>query len=296
MPRQPPQGPVSLPMTGEPAPHKTYSVIFFFLGVIFILILLFLVVFLVWKFFKPQQLKRLVSLARKMPPGSPDFFSGNLRTISYFSFHTLKKATNNFHPTNLLGRGGFGPGKLSDGRMVAVKQLAFNRSQQGETEFLSEVRMITSIQHKNLVRLLGCCSDGPQRVLVYEYLKNRSLDLIVYGIQLIVKFAWKLYERSTLINLVDPKMLAHGYVEKDVLKTILIALLCLQPQANLRPPMSEIVAMLTFKGEVSSTPTRPVFLERRRKNNHNFSWDTISEPFPTPLRTPESPSISHQTN
>ncbi|CAI0551650.1 unnamed protein product [Linum tenue] len=41
--------------------------------------------------------------------------------------------------------------------------------------------MITSIQHKNLVRLLGCCSDGEQRLLVYEYMKNRSLDLIVYG-------------------------------------------------------------------------------------------------------------------
>ena len=64
---------------------------------------------------------------------------------------------------------------------MAVKKLSLDKSQQGEAEFLAEVRMITSIQHKNLVHLLGCCSDGPQRLLVYEYMKNRSLDRIIYG-------------------------------------------------------------------------------------------------------------------
>lgn len=73
-------------------------------------------------------------------------------------------------------------GKLADGRLVAVKKLCVDKSQQGESEFLSEVRMITSIQHKNLVRLLGCCSDRSQRLLVYEYMKNRSLDLLIYGL------------------------------------------------------------------------------------------------------------------
>lgn len=72
-------------------------------------------------------------------------------------------------------------GVLGDGRMIAVKKLALEKSQQGETEFLSEVRMITSIQHKNLVRLVGCCSDGPERLLVYEYMINGSLDAIIYG-------------------------------------------------------------------------------------------------------------------
>ncbi|KAK4485581.1 hypothetical protein RD792_008224 [Penstemon davidsonii] len=117
-------------------------------------------------------------------PVTKDILSGNLHTISYFDFQSLTKATKNFHQNNLLGRGGFGPvflGKLEDGKMVAIKKLALDKSQQGESEFLAEVRMITSIQHKNLVRLLGCCSDGAQRLLVYEYMKNRSLDRIVYG-------------------------------------------------------------------------------------------------------------------
>jgi len=76
----------------------------------------------------------------------------------------------------------FCQGKLADGRVIAVKKLSLNKSQQGEKEFLVEVRTITSIQHKNLVRLLGYCIDGPQRILVYEYMKNRSLDLFIHGI------------------------------------------------------------------------------------------------------------------
>lgn len=70
---------------------------------------------------------------------------------------------------------------MEDGRIIAVKALSLNKSQQGEREFLAEVKLITSIQHKNLVRLLGSCIDGPQRILIYEYMKNRSLDLFIYG-------------------------------------------------------------------------------------------------------------------
>ena len=72
-------------------------------------------------------------------------------------------------------------GKLDDGRKVAVKQLSVGKSGQGESEFFVEVNMITSIQHKNLVRLVGCCSEGSQRLLVYEFMKNKSLDKILFG-------------------------------------------------------------------------------------------------------------------
>lgn len=283
-----------------------------------------------------------------------------------------------------------------------MKQLSLDKSQQGESEFLAEVRMITSIQHKNLVRLVGCCSDGAQRLLVYEYMKNRSLDLILYGksdiflnwntrFQIIVgiarglqylhedshirivhrdikasnilldekfqprigdfglarffpedqaylsttfagtlgytapeyairgelsekadiysfgvlvleiiscrkntdlnlpsetqylpEYAWRLYEKSKLIELVDSRM-CDGVPEKDIFQVLHVALLCLQPHANLRPPMSEIVAMLTCKVEMVGTPVRPAFLERKHRNNEKLSWDTISEVFPSPL-------------
>lgn len=74
---------------------------------------------------------------------------------------------------------------MENGNSVAIKKLSLDKSHQGESEFLAEVKMITSIQHKNLVRLVGCCSDGAQRLLVYEYMKNRSLDHIVYGISIV---------------------------------------------------------------------------------------------------------------
>lgn len=71
---------------------------------------------------------------------------------------------------------------LDDGRVIAVKQLSVGKSEQGESEFLAEVRMLTSIQHKNLVRLIGCCSEGSERLLVYEYMTNGSLNGIISGI------------------------------------------------------------------------------------------------------------------
>ncbi|ONK79456.1 uncharacterized protein A4U43_C01F6550 [Asparagus officinalis] len=293
-------------------------------------------------------------------------------STNYLDYRTLKKATNNFHHNNQLGRGGFGPvyqGVLDNGTMIAVKQLSLGKSQQGESEFLTEVRMITSIQHKNLVRLVGCCSDGAQRLLVYEYMKNKSLESILYGncatflnwktrfqiilgiarglqylhedsnlrivhrdikpsnillddkfqpkigdfglarffpedqayldttfagtlgytapeyairgelsekadiysfgvlvleivssrkntdlslpaeMQYLPEYAWRLYEKSKIIDLVDPRLQADGIVEADVLKTCQIAFLCLQPLPSTRPPMSEVVAMLMQKQE-----------------------------------------------
>ncbi|KAL1325903.1 hypothetical protein AAHE18_13G192200 [Arachis hypogaea] len=393
----------------EPSPKKTDTTLFFLGGIVmFIVLLIILVVF--WKRIKgsknttpPKTTKgkqgKLTETAEvmdmmfssKQQQGSMELLSGNLRTISYFDYQILRRATKNFSPTNLLGSGGFGPvyrGKLMDGRLIALKKLSLNKSQQGEREFLAEVRLITSIQHKNLVRLLGCCIDGPQRILVYEYMKNRSLDFFIYGnnadrflnwstrfqivlgvarglqylhedshlrivhrdikasnillddkfhpkigdfglarffpedqaylstqfagtlgytapeyalrgelsekadiysfgvllleiiccrkntdltlsleMQYLPEYAWKLYENSKIMELVDPKLKEEGFVEKDVMQAFHVAFLCLQPLANLRPPMSEIVALLTFKIDMVTTPMRPAFLDRRRKTD-----------------------------
>lgn len=93
-----------------------------------------------------------------------------------------------------------------------------------------------------------------------------------------------------LIDLIDPRMREDGFSEKDVLQTTHVAFLCLQPQANQRPPMSEIVAMLTCKVELDTMPARPAFLERRKRNDEKISWDSISEPFSSPLQS-DSPSF-----
>lgn len=77
-----------------------------------------------------------------------------------------------------------------------------------------------------------------------------------------------------------------GYVEKDVAHAIQVALLCLQPHGNLRPAMSEIVAMLTYKFEIIQTPMKPAFLERRHKRNRDLSLTNYadSDTTPSPLQ------------
>ncbi|CAL2252610.1 unnamed protein product [Prunus armeniaca] len=100
-----------------------------------------------------------------------------------FSYAELRAATKDFNPSNKLGEGGYGPvykGTLSDGRVVAVKQLSV-ASHQGKSQFVTEIATISAVQHRNLVKLYGCCIEGTQRILVYEYLENKSLDQSLFG-------------------------------------------------------------------------------------------------------------------
>ncbi|XVE88510.1 hypothetical protein DITRI_Ditri19aG0074900 [Diplodiscus trichospermus] len=100
-----------------------------------------------------------------------------------FSYAELKAASEDFSPSNKLGEGGFGAvykGTLSDGRAVAVKQLSV-ASHHGKNQFIAEVATISAVQHRNLVKLYGCCIEGNRHLLVYEYLENRSLDQALFG-------------------------------------------------------------------------------------------------------------------
>ncbi|KAM0904183.1 hypothetical protein ACQ4PT_018158 [Festuca glaucescens] len=99
------------------------------------------------------------------------------------SYGELRSATENFSSNNLLGKGGYGSvykGKLTDGRFVAVKQLS-ETSHQGKKEFATEIETISRVQHRNLVKLYGCCLEGNKPLLVYEYLENGSLDHALFG-------------------------------------------------------------------------------------------------------------------
>ncbi|KAI9071340.1 hypothetical protein K1719_046699 [Acacia pycnantha] len=102
--------------------------------------------------------------------------------LPLFDFNTISTATNNFSEENKLGEGGFGivyKGRLMEGQEIAVKRLSRN-SGQGTEQFKNEVRLIARLQHRNLVRLFGCCVGMDEKMLVYEYMENRSLDSILF--------------------------------------------------------------------------------------------------------------------
>ncbi|XP_052301151.1 probable LRR receptor-like serine/threonine-protein kinase At1g29720 isoform X4 [Populus trichocarpa] len=106
----------------------------------------------------------------------------DLKTGS-FTLRQLKAATDNFNSENKIGEGGFGSvykGELADGTIIAVKQLS-PKSRQGNREFVNEIGMISCLQHPNLVRLYGCCIEGDQLLLVYEYMENNSLSRALFG-------------------------------------------------------------------------------------------------------------------
>ncbi|KAD5802733.1 hypothetical protein E3N88_14093 [Mikania micrantha] len=102
--------------------------------------------------------------------------------LRYFTFQRISSATNNFSNANKLGKGGFGEvykGKFVDGQEVAVKRLS-RTSGQGLKEFKNETELIAKLQHTNLVRLLGCCVEKQEKILVYEYMPNKSLDVFLF--------------------------------------------------------------------------------------------------------------------
>uniref|UniRef100_N1QZW3 non-specific serine/threonine protein kinase n=1 Tax=Aegilops tauschii TaxID=37682 RepID=N1QZW3_AEGTA len=105
------------------------------------------------------------------------------KNIRLFSYAQLKSATDKFDRNNKVGRGGFGTvykGTLPNKQDVAVKVLSAE-SRQGIREFLTEIDVISNVKHPNLVELIGCCVEGDNRILVYEYLENSSLDRALLG-------------------------------------------------------------------------------------------------------------------
>lgn len=116
-----------------------------------------------------------------LPPPSPGVALGFGK--STFTYEELAVATNGFSDANLLGQGGFGyvhKGVLPNGKEVAIKQLKAG-SGQGEREFQAEVEIISRVHHKHLVSLVGYCISGGQRLLVYEFVPNNTLEFHLHG-------------------------------------------------------------------------------------------------------------------
>lgn len=137
------------------------------------------------------------SKAREIVLGMPmdylphrDSFDGDLITeddkkridVPFFSLNSILVATQNFSNASKLGRGGFGPvykGKFLGNTDMAVKRLSSD-SGQGVEEFKTEVMLIAKLQHRNLVRLLGYCVERNEKILIYEYMPNKSLDTFLF--------------------------------------------------------------------------------------------------------------------
>ncbi|XP_058197650.1 cysteine-rich receptor-like protein kinase 25 isoform X2 [Rhododendron vialii] len=150
------------------------------------------------------------------PPPPPPPTSGKdeittLRSLQY-DLSMIRAVTNNFSDDNKIGMGGFGPvykGTLPNGQEVALKRLSKN-SRQGVQQFKNEVVLIAQIQHANLVRLLGFCSEEEEKILIYEFLPNKSLDKFLFDSQEQEKLDWP--QRYKIIQGIAQGMLyLHEY-------------------------------------------------------------------------------------
>nr|GMC62460.1 cysteine-rich receptor-like protein kinase 2 [Ipomoea batatas] len=159
-----------------------------------------------------------------------------LRGPENYGYKDLKTATKGFSEENKLGEGGFGDvykGTLKNGDVVAVKKLVI--SSRAKADFDSEVRLITNVHHRNLIRLLGCSAKGEELLL-----------------------AWKLYENEDCLGLVDKTLDLNEYNAEEVRRMLEIALVCTQSPPNLRPSMSEVVIMLSSDRPIfQNKPNRP---------------------------------------
>uniref|UniRef100_A0A0D9VE40 non-specific serine/threonine protein kinase n=1 Tax=Leersia perrieri TaxID=77586 RepID=A0A0D9VE40_9ORYZ len=188
------------------------------------------------------------------------------RTQYFFSLKEIESATKHFDPANKIGEGGFGPvykGTLANGTTVAVKKLS-SQSSQGNREFLNEIGIISALRHPNLVRLFGCCIDGEQLLLIYEFLENNSLgralfDVYSFGVVTLeivsgmsntssmsddeylhlLDWAERLKQEGKLLEIVDQR-LGSRYSQDEALRMLNVALLCTNTSPAQRPKMSSV--------------------------------------------------------
>ncbi|KAK7262699.1 hypothetical protein RJT34_30275 [Clitoria ternatea] len=129
---------------------------------------------------------------KTMPPQAENENGQEDLDLPFVDLATIVDATNNFSMHNKLGEGGFGPvykGTLQDGQEIAVKRLSMD-SGQGLQEFKNEVILCAQLQHRNLVKVLGCCVEREEKLLLYEYMPNKSLDSFIFGSDQNKKLDW----------------------------------------------------------------------------------------------------------
>ncbi|KAL6972716.1 hypothetical protein U1Q18_026889 [Sarracenia purpurea var. burkii] len=194
--------------------------------------------------------------------GRPSSASLSLRymgTAKIFSLNDIERATNNFNASKILGEGGFGlvyGGILDNGRKVAVKVLK-RVDLQGTREFLAEVEMLSRLHHRNLVQLIGICTEDHTRCLVYELVPNGSVESHLHGRKPVdltrppgqenlVSWARpNLTTNDGLETIIDPALKPNIPFD-SLTKVAAIASMCVQAEVSHRPSMGEVVQALKF--------------------------------------------------
>ncbi|RYQ92257.1 hypothetical protein S83_067164 [Arachis hypogaea] len=144
--------------------------------------------------------KALYKIRKCLSGAEQDHVEGNGSDLTAFSYLTIKMATNNFSRDNKLGEGGFGTvykGKLRKGEEIAVKRLS-ESSNQGLEELKNEIALTARLQHVNSVRLLGYCTKRDEKILIYEYLPNKSLDHFLFDPRKSILLDWS--KRANIIE------------------------------------------------------------------------------------------------
>ncbi|KAK6917407.1 PAN/Apple domain [Dillenia turbinata] len=188
-----------------------------------------------------------------------DLQEGNSHVnLPVYDLRTIIEATNNFSPTNKLGQGGFGSvykGQLPNGQEIAVKRLSKD-SGQGPMQFANEMMLIVQLQHKNLVKLLGCCIHKEEKMLVYEYLPNKSLDTFLFDQSRKLELDWR-RRFEIIVGIARGMMYLHQDSRLKIIHRDLKASNVLL-DAMLNPKISDFGMAKIFDGEQSHGNTRRV--------------------------------------
>ncbi|KAG5092671.1 hypothetical protein JHK82_051449 [Glycine max] len=209
-----------------------------------------------------------------------------------FNLDTIRVATSDFSNSNKLGEGRFGTvyqRKLSNGQVFAVKRLSRNSSQ-GDLEFKNEVILLAKLQHRNLVWLLGFCLEGREKLLVYEFVPNKSLDYLIFadiwhlnghfsvksdvfsfGVLVLAIVSGKRIhgicheEIFSFISLFSPNIILP-FSQNEMIRCIHIGLLFVQENLVNRPTMAMV-----------ALPSKPEFsMDSATRSLPNMSWEVNS--------------------
>nr|GLL38389.1 G-type lectin S-receptor-like serine/threonine-protein kinase At4g27290 [Ipomoea trifida] len=196
-----------------------------------------------------------------------DLYDDEEMECPMFDLATVSAATHNFSNNNMIGEGGFGAvykGKLAEGKEIAVKRLS-RQSLQGKQELQNEMALISKLQHRNLVKLLGCCLEGEEKMLIYEFMPNNSLDHFIFVN--IECQAWILWNKGRAVELIDENLEELSYVESEVVRCIQVGLLCVQKAPDDRPTVASVVSMMGNKDVRLPQPKQPGFFVERSSNS-----------------------------